>query len=241
MTKITVYAIAFGGKFIGTGQVGVAKLTVTDADKNPIKDQDGLDIVNQPITQNGLKDGSGDTEKIMGPGYNWGVPIDKTGAFSYTFSFQPTAPMQLTFKVDVYHYHLLKATAINQQVVWDGRDLTGDTSVVVVVPGLLTNVDLLNTTMVYNSENPVKVSVYMMCGCEVNQPFWPQSNFDVKLSVFTKEEKWIQDVNLDWDGLSTLTGKYVPSTKGELIMRSFAIEKINGNTACSDPVIVTVV
>ncbi len=234
MTTITVYAIAWGGKFIGQGQDGIAKLTVTDPSGKIV-----AGVQDAPITQGNTNggDGSGDTPAIM-QSVPWGTPVDKTNAYSYTFSFEPAQPVRLTFTVQVYHNGVLMATASNQQVVWPGLVLSGATSVVVVLPGLLTNVVAAHEPMVffYQKPNPLSVNVYMMCGCKIDNYYWPGANFNVKAVITDTNGKLVDTVPLTWSGLATFSGSWTPQTLGNLWVQSFVVETINGNTACSGQV-----
>jgi hypothetical protein len=233
-TTITVYAIAWGGKFIGTGQQGEAFLTVTDAQGNVV-----AGVQNQPITQGGSSDGSGNTGLIMAQ-YLWGTPPNNSGAFSYTFSFTPAAPMQLTFTVDVFHYKKRVATASNQQMVWPGLTLSGAASVLVIVPGLLTNMVLPNPPQplqfTTGQANLIQVNVYMMCGCEINNINWLGTNFNVQCRISDAGGAHTQVITLGWKGDALYTGYWTPTRTGNVTLQSFVVETVNGNTAYSDPV-----
>lgn len=231
MTTITTYAIAWGGKFIGQGQSGVAKFTVTDAQGNIIHDEAGNAIQQVPITEGGAADGSGVTQNIM-TFHAWGFPINTTGAFSYTFSFQPAAPMQLTFTVEVWHYDELKSTASIQQMVWPGLDLSGAASVVVVVPGLLTDVVLPTSPYVVGKAASLSANVYMMCGCQIDNNNWPGGNFNVEVHA-TYADGSVDMVELYWESNSLFTADWSPSQPGLVTLQSFVVETINGNTAFS--------
>jgi hypothetical protein len=230
-TTITVYAIAWGGKFIGTGQIGEALLTVTDSNGNIV-----AGVQNMPITQGGSGDGSGNTKLIMA-NYMWGMPPNNSGAFSYTFSFIPAQPMQLTFTVQVKHYGHVVATASNQQVVWPGLTLNGSVAVMVIVPGLLTNVAgqaPLQFSM--GKANTITANVYMMCGCEIDNHYWPGDNFDVRVLITDADGTPLEWVSLTWYSDATFQGTWTPTQKGNVTLQSFVVETTNGNTAYSTKV-----
>ena len=233
MSKITVYAIAWGGKFIGTGQAGLARLTVTDSHGNPV-----IGVKDVPINQGGSGDGSGYTPDIM-KSIPWGTPVNKKDAYSYTFIFESSQPMQLTFKVDVYHYGVLVATASSQQIVWPGLDLTDARSVVVVVPGLLSNI--ATKVLHYQQSNPIAVNVYMMCGCEIDNHYWPGDHFKVHAVISNTNGQPITSIPLIWSSLATFSGSWTPRSAENVLIQSFAEEIINGNTACSAPTTVPVI
>ena len=238
MSTIKVYAIAWGGKFIGQGQDGVAYLTVTDPEGNIV-----AGVVNAPINQGTVTgDGSGDTDKIM-KSVPWGTPVDKTNAYSYTFSFNPDTPVQLTFTVDVYHNGILMATASQQQMIWPGIVLMGPTSVVVVVPGLLTNVVEPESPLFFYNQQPgaLSVNVYMMCGCEIDNEFWPGKNFKVRAVITNEEGQQVASIPLTWSSAATFSGTWTPRALGPHTIQSFVVETTNGNTGCSAPVEAVVV
>lgn len=234
-TSITVRAIAWGGKFIGQGQEGVAKLTVTDPSGQIV-----AGVKDAPITQGNVDggDGSGVTQDIM-QSVPWGTPVSATDAYSYTFSFTPAAPVQLTFTVKVYHNGLLAATASNQQVVWPGLTLSGSSAVVVVVPGLLTNI-VTPLALAVGQPNVIQANVYMMCGCKIDNAYWPGGNFSVQAVITGGSGAVVATVPLYWQSLATFAGSWTPPAQGSVILRSFVIETTNGNTACSGPVVATV-
>lgn len=229
-TSITVRAIAWGGKFIGQGQDGVAKLTVTDDTGNII-----AGVQDAPITQGDVDggDGSGVTQDIM-QSVPWGTPVNATDAFSYTFAFTPTAPVRLTFTVNVYHNGVLAATASNQQVVWPGLVLSGTTAVVVVVPGLLTNM-VTPGGLTAGQANVIQANVYMMCGCKIDNDYWPGGNFNVQAVITNSSGAVVATVPLIWQSLATFAGSWTPTGPGPVSLQSFVIETTNGNTACSVP------
>lgn len=228
-TTITVYALAYGGKFIGQGQSGEAFLTVTDASGKVVAGQS-----KQPITQGGTGDGSGITAAIMAA-YPWGYPVSTAEAFSYTFSTTPPAPAQWTFTVEVYHYGTLKATASVQQTVWPGLQLTGPMSVIVIVPGLLCNVDTaaLPSTFTVGQPATLTANVYMMCGCKIDNNFWPGANFDVNAVLFAADGTIAATVPLKWSAVATFTGSWTPAASGDYQLQVFVVEAINGNSGYS--------
>ncbi|GEP45657.1 hypothetical protein [Brevifollis gellanilyticus] len=231
LTSITVRAIAWGGKFIGQGQDGVARLTVTDDYGNII-----AGVQDAPITQGNVDggDGSGVTQDIM-QSVPWGTPVNPTDAYSYTFSFEPPAPVQLTFTVNVFHNGTLMATASNQQVVWPGLTLSGTAAVVVVVPGLLTNM-ITPAALTTGQPTTIQANVYMMCGCKIDNDYWPGGNFNVQAVVTNASGTVVATVPLYWQSLATFAGSWTPETQGPVTLQSFVIETTNGNTAFSVPV-----
>lgn len=228
-TTITVYALAYGGKFIGQGQSGEAFLTVTDAGGKVVAGQD-----RRPITQGGTGDGSGITPAILAA-YPWGYPVSTAQAFSYTFSAPLSAPAQWNFTVEVHHYGALKATAMVQQTVWPGLQLTGPMSLIVVVPGLLCNVDTAALPSSFKVGQPATLTanIYMMCGCQIDNHFWPGVNFEVTAVVTGADGATVATVPLSWTATSTYTGSWTPAAAGKYTLQAFVVEVINGNTGYS--------
>lgn len=234
-TTITVYALAYGGKFIGQGQDGVASLTVTDAAGKVVAGQDG-----QKINQGGTGDGSGITPAILAA-YPWGYPVSTAEAYSYTFTAPLSAPAQWNFTVEVHHYGALKATAMVQQTVWPGLQLTGPNSLIVVVPGLLCKIDTAAQSSSFRVGQPATLAanVYMMCGCQIDNHFWPGVNFNVTAVVTDAGGAAVATVPLSWTAISTFTGSWTPAAAGKYSVQAFVVEAINGNTGYSAGVGVT--
>lgn len=234
-TTLTVYALAYGGKFIGQGQSGVAYLTVTDANGQVVAGQS-----RQPITQGGKGDGSGITKAILAA-YPWGYPMSTAEAYSYTFSVPLTAPTQWTFTVEVFHAGVLKSTASVQRNVWPGLQLVGPMSVIVVVPGLLCDLLPADLPSTFQVGQPAVLTahVYMMCGCQIDNHFWPGVNFDVRVVVTDADGAAVATVPLAWSSISTYTGSWTPGAAGAYGLRAFVVEVINGNTGVSASVSVS--
>jgi hypothetical protein len=237
MTTITVYAIAWGGKFIGQGQQGKAVLTVTDSSGNIIVNQ-------QPITQgNPQGDGSGNTPAIMNPQMIvWGTPISTANAYNYTFSYSPAAPIQLTFTVQVFHYGNLVATASNQAMVWPGLTLGGPMSVVVTIPGLLSSIPVPQGGLKFTNgrAGTLTANVYMMCGCMIDNHYWPASNFYPQIFITDRNGNILSASVLSWTAPATFSASWTPTTAGQFYAQAFVVETSNGNTACSAKVPLTV-
>lgn len=238
MGTITVRAIAWGGKFIGTGQDGIAYLTVTDNAGHTIVRQ-------QPINQGAPAgaDGSGVTDEIMNVPYDWGMPVNADEAFSYQFSYSPAAPTQLTFTIQVFHYGNLAATASTQTTVWPGLDLNGNQAVVITVPGLLTSIPVPQSGLIFllGESTTLTANVFMMCGCKIDNQFWPGGDFDVTADITDTNGNAISSVTLTWSSLATFTGKWAPQVAGEFNIRIYAAETTNGNTGCSPVYPLTVI
>jgi hypothetical protein len=228
-TTITVYAVAWGGKFIGTGQDGIAYLTVTNAFGQVV-----AGVKRVPITQGNVDggDGSGVTDDIM-KSTMWGTAVDGTQAYNYTFSYQPSAPEVLTFTVEVDHYDIPMAFASSQRMVWPGLTLKGATSVQVIIPGLLANVVVPTKPFSIGVKNEIEANVYMMCGCKIDDQVWPAGNYDVQMRISYVGGGNVEYVPLTWDGTSIFRGNWTPNENGKVLLQCFAVEITNGNTAYS--------
>src|SRR2546423_1974808 len=130
-TKISVRALAFGGKFIGQ-HVGFAKIDIYGGE-NPEKPL-ASGLTNQGLVAN--TDGSGVTALIMSPPYPWGYPIRADQATEFTAEIPLVEPTVLTFVATSVQDSRISVSA-NRLVIPD-VPLTGAMAVVMVIPGLLT-------------------------------------------------------------------------------------------------------
>ena len=235
MSTITVRAIAWGGKFIGTGQQGIAYLTVKDSSGNTIVNQ-------QPINQGAPAgdDGSGVTDEIMNIPYDWGMPVNPDQAFSYQFNYSSPSPEQLTFTVQVFHYGNLAATASVQSTILPNVNMTGTQAVVITVPGLLTSVPVGPQKFVVNTPALMTANVFMMCGCMIDNNFWPGKNFTVTAMILDANGAVVSWANLTWSALATFTGNWTPKAVGNYFLQIYAVEITNGNTGVSPKYPITV-
>src|SRR2546423_2123121 len=130
-TKISVRALAFGGKFIGQ-HVGFAKIDIY-GDENPEKP------LASGLTKQGLvanTDGSGVTALIMSQPYPWGYPIRADQATEFTAEIPLVEPTVLTFVATSVQDSRISASC--HRLVIPDVPLTGAMAVVLVIPGLLT-------------------------------------------------------------------------------------------------------
>jgi hypothetical protein len=77
----------------------------------------------------------------------------------------------------------------------------------------------------------------MMCGFKIDNDFWPGSNFNVQAVITDSSGQMLATVPLTWSGLATFSGNWTPQTLGQVTVQVFVIERINGNTACSVPLV----
>lgn len=232
-TKISVRALAFGGKFIGDA-VKFAKIDIykPGASKKPIA---------SGLTDQGLvegTDGSGVTALIMGQPYPWGYPVRADQATDFTAEIPLTEPSVLTF-VATSRADPSISVSVNRLVL-PGVPLTGNMAVVVVVPGLL--VDLVTpatkTPVAKGTSTTITAQVRMMCGCKVDNLFWPAGNFDVQAIISHGGKS--DALSLSYLGEPSLfSADYVFPKPGTYEIQIVATE-INGNSGSAGPVTVKV-
>lgn len=196
-TKISVRALAFGGKFIGDA-VKFARIDIygPEPSKKPIA---------SGLTDQGLvegTDGSGVTALIMSQPYPWGYPVRADQATEFTAEIPLGEPTVLTFVATSVADPRISASV--NRLVLPGEPLTGAMAVVVVIPGLL--VDLVTPTAKTPPEigtpTTITARVRMMCGCKVDNLFWPAENFDVR--AILKGPKETETVWLSYSGQPSL-------------------------------------
>jgi hypothetical protein len=230
-TTITVRALAYGGKFIGQ-PVGFANVEIFKV---------GLsESVAKGKTDQGLipgTDGSGVTEKIMAQSYLWGQPISADEATYFTAEIALTEPAVLRFLVTSNANPAIQVDCYRQAI--PNVPLTGDSAVVVVLAGLLTEV-ISPPFIKLTSGIPANITatVRMMCGCKIDNNFWPVKNFNVQATVTGPGQA--KTVDLTYTGVpSEFTAPFPFSTPGTYKVIVTAKE-YNGNLGITTPQTVTV-
>jgi hypothetical protein len=232
-TNISVRVLAYGGKFIGS-HVGFAQVTVTDSQGNTL----ASGLCDQNLVAG--TDGSGVVSLIMGQPYPWGYPVRADQATEFTFDADLTEPTVLTFTAISVADPRISVTV--SRTVLPGVPLTGAGAVVLVMQGLLVGV----TSPAASSSIPagatvgITAQVKMMCGCFIDNLFWPAANFTVQ-AVVTDPNGNIATETLNYSGSpSFFSGVYNFATPGEYQLSATAIE-INGNSGGSlEPVTIIV-
>lgn len=229
-TKISVRALAYGGKFIGK-PVGFARIDIYDP-QNPDKP------LASGLTEHGLAqntDGSGITPLIMGQPYPWGYPIRDELATEFTTDLTLTEPTLLTFVATTRQDPKVSVTC--QRWVIPQVPLTGAMAVAMVVPGLL--VGLASPTpgsvegIVPGVPTPITAQVRMMCGCLVENLFWPAANFNIH-ALISHGGKTV-NLPLSYTGQPSLfSAPHTFHAYGAHEIRVIATE-MNGNTGTSVP------
>lgn len=236
-TTITVRVLAYGGKFIGS-HVNYANVDIFRSDlPGPI----ASGVANQGDVTG---DGSGDVELIMKTPYIWGTPIDSTNAVSFTAEIPLTEPTILNFQATSVANPEIKT--YSYRLVVPGVPLTGSRAVVLVLHGLLAdlispangaviplgpNADIANATIV--------AQVRMMCGCEIDDDYWPVANFNIQAIVEHDGRK--QSIPLRYTGKpSFFSAPYSFSGPGEYAISILAVQN-DGNLGATQPRVVRVV
>jgi hypothetical protein len=221
LTQVTVRALALGGKFIGDG-VGYATVTISQGNKVLAKGTTGEGTPR-------FSDGSGITGLIMAEPYPWGAPVRADDSTAFTASLAITVPTLVTITVQAPASSTWASQAVTvsaQRWILPGLNLTGQCAVVLVVPGLLVG---WNGPPSIASGGAISASVHMMCGCAIDNLFWPGENFNVVANLTPKGGGATTPVPLTWSSTSTFSGP-VAAAAGTYDVRVFAVEVLNGNT-----------
>lgn len=229
-TPITVHALALGGKFIGDA-VNYAKVEISGP----------RGVLAHGLADQGLvsgTDGSGVTALIMGQPYPWGYPVRSEQAVGFSATLPLSVPEVLTFTVTSVADHRI-ATSVSRLVI-PGAPLTGAAAVVVVLQGLLAELTAPtgSTQIAAGVATPITATIRMMCGCHIDNLFWPAANFTVT-AVISGNGK-VQSVPLGYAGTPSLfSAEFTFPAAGSYEIAIQAAE-INGNLGAAPPVRVTV-
>ena len=229
-TPITVRALAFGGKFIGDA-VGYAQVEIAG--------QSGTlasGLANQG--QVAGTDGSGITALIMGQPYPWGYPVRADQAVAFTATLPLAAPEVLVFTVTSVADPRI-STSVSRLVI-PGVPLTGASAVVVVLQGLLAELaaPTASTMLWAGVPTPITATIRMMCGCHIDNLFWPAANFTVTAVI--SGNGTVQSLPLTYTGTpSQFSADFTFPAAGSYAVAIQAAE-INGNLGATAPVTVTV-
>jgi hypothetical protein len=217
-TKISVRALAFGGKFVGE-HVGFAMINIYGPDGSPL----ASGLTNQGLVAN--TDGSGVTPLIMDQPYPWGYPVRADEATEFTAEIPLTEPTVLTFTATSIADPRISASC--NRLVIPNVPLTGAMAVVMVIPGLLTKLTepAAEALIVAGSATTITAQVRMMCGCMIDNLFWPAANFNVQAIISGDD----QPLTLSFAGQPSLfSASYTFPAPGEYYIRIVATE-FSGN------------
>jgi hypothetical protein len=234
-TTISVRVLAYGGKFIGS-HVGFANVAITDAQGATL----ASGLCDQDLVAG--TDGSGVVSLIMGQPYPWGYPVRADQATEFTTALELSEPTVLTFTATSAADPRISVSV--SRTVLPGAALTGAAAVVLVMQGLLVGV----TAPAAGSSIPagamlgITAQVKMMCGCLIDNLFWPAANFTVQ-AVITDNNGNVTMWPLTYSGdPSYFSGVYTlpAGAAGDWQIGATAIE-MNGNCGGSlAPVTITV-
>lgn len=232
-TTISVRALAFGGKFVGS-HVGFATIDIYGPGDATTPLASGL--TNQGLLEG--TDGSGVTAFIMDQPYPWGFPVRADEATEFTVEIPVDGPTVLTFVATSVADPRISATC--NRLVLPGVPLTGAMAVVMVIPGLLTALTepAAGVSVVAGTPTTITAQVRMMCGCMIDNLFWPAGNFSVVATISNGGESLI--LTLSYSGEpSFFSAPYTFPSPGEYGITIVATE-MNGNLGSSAPVSVSV-
>jgi hypothetical protein len=232
-TKISVRALALGGKFIGQ-HVGFARIDIYASEHPDTPLASGL--TNQGLVAN--TDGSGVMALIMGQPYPWGYPVRADQATEFTAEIPLAEPTVLTFVATSVQDPRISASC--DRLIIPNVPLTGAMAVVMVIPGLLTGLTepSAGAGIIEGTSTTITAQVRMMCGCLIDNLFWPASNFSVQAIIRQAGKATI--LPLVYSGTpSFFSAPYTFPSKGDYEIMVLATE-MNGNLGSTGPVIVNV-
>jgi hypothetical protein len=224
-TQISVFVLAFGGKFVGS-HVGFANVAITDAQGNTL----ASGISNQGLVAG--TDGSGVLALIMGQPYPWGYPVRYDEAVQFSASIMLAEPTVLTFTATSVADPRVSVSV--SRTVLPGVPFTGASSVVLVLQGLLADVSepAAGASIPAGASTTIQAQVRMMCGCLIENLFWPAANFTVQAEIIDSNGN-LTAVPLSYSGSpSYFTGSYTFPTAGAYQINVSALE-MNGNCGAS--------
>jgi len=235
-TKISVRALALGGKFVGQ-HVGFARIDIYGPDDTGKPLRSGLTDHGQvPHT-----DGSGVTALIMGQPYPWGYPVTADQATEFSTEIPLTEPTVLTFVATSMADPRISVSC--KRLIIPNLTLTGAMAVVIVIPGLLTALTepAASTTIVAGTPTTITSQVRMMCGCLIDNLFWPAANFSVQAIIGNDSNgEEGQVLTLSYAGQpSFFSAPYTFRAPGDYYIRIVASE-MNGNLGATSPMMVNV-
>lgn len=232
-TKISVRALAFGGKFIGQ-HVGFARIDIYGPENPDVPLASGL--TDQGLVEN--TDGSGVTALIMNQPYPWGYPVRADQATEFAAEIPLVEPTILTFVATSVQDSRISASC--HRLVLPGVPLTGGMAVVMVIPGLLTELTepTAGASITEGTPTTITAQVRMMCGCLIDNLFWPVANFNVQAII--SHGRKTQALTMSYTGTPSLFAtSYAFPSPGEYEIRIVATE-MNGNSGSTTSVMVKV-
>jgi len=193
------------------------------------------------LTDQGLvanTDGSGVTALIMGEPYPWGYPARADQATEFTAEIPLAEPTVLTFVATSMEDSRFSASC--DRMVLPDLPLTGAMAVVMVIPGLLTELTepATGASITEGTSTTITAQVRMMCGCLIDNLFWPAANFNVQAIINNGREA--RTLTLNYTGVPSLfSAAYAFPSPGNYEISIVATE-MNGNLGSTAPVTVTV-
>lgn len=230
-TKISVRALAYGGKFIGQ-HVGFAQIDIYGPDDQPLAGG----LADQGLLPG--TDGSGVVSFIMGQPYPWGYPVRADQATEFRAEIALDEPTVLTFVATSVADPRISVSC--SRLVIPDVSLTGATEVVLVIPGLLTQLTepAAGATVTAGTPATITAQVRMMCGCLIENLFWPAANFSIQ-AVITGDGETVS-VPLSYSGSpSYFSADYTFPAAGAYQIGIIATE-MNGNAGSAPPAVITV-
>jgi len=228
-----VRALALGGKFVGQ-HVGFARIDIYGPDDAGKPLASGL--TDQGLLKN--TDGSGVTALIMGQPYPWGYPVRADEATEFTAEIPLAEPTVLTFVATSVADPRISVSC--KRLIIPNLPLSEASAVVLVIPGLLTALTepAAAASIVEGTPTTITAQVRMMCGCLIDNLFWPAANFSVQAIIGNQGTD--QTLTLGYTGRPSLfSATYDFPAPGDYSIQIVATE-INGNLGATSPATVKV-
>ncbi len=233
-TTISVRALAYGGKFVGQ-HVGFAQIDIYGPD-------DATTPLASGLADQGLvagTDGSGVVSFIMGQPYPWGYPVRADEATQFTAEIPLTEPTVLTFVATSVADPRISTSV--SRLVLPNVSLTGATGVVLVLQGLLAGLTApaAGTSLAAGTPITITAQVRMMCGCLIDNLFWPAGNFNVQAAISSGGETLL--LPLSYNGTPSYFSADYTFPGAGVYQISVTATEMNGNAGSSlEPVTITV-
>lgn len=134
-----------------------------------------------------------------------------------------------------------RISASCNRLLLPGVPLTGAMAVVMVIPGLLTALTepTAGASVVEGTPTTITAQVRMMCGCLIDNLFWPAGNFSVVATISGAGDTETLTLTLSYSGVPSFFSASYTFPPGDYEITIVATE-INGNLGSTAPVSVRV-
>jgi hypothetical protein len=236
-TKVTVRAIARGGKFLGD-DIGGAEVTIRD-------------VLSGKLLASGRTHGGSGPTTIMTACLLRTQPVPTQDPGNDACRFDADLVLDEPRQIEISVFGPLAAPGSANRVsattwIYPGRDLSPGAGVrengfLIEIPGLLVEVlqppaHYLPKTPNPKQAIPIRANVTMMCGCPIapNEP-WPVTDFEVTANIsasgVARQIPLAFDANAEGGAPSQFASKeWIPGSLGIFEITVFAYQLSTGNT-----------